>query len=246
MFPRLVVCDLELFGVTGSFTKASGLCTLPINIVNEKIYLVLWLTFIAASLVSLLQLLHQALFLAPVFRPYVIPRLSSSTLVSRKVIRVVWSASVHQLVQSRSGEQADDARLLRWHGNTRLFTLLTPNKQLDNDLIFQVLLQLIASNCDTSQFSALVQQLTHEQRLEFWSAFHGATLSKVEVQISCDCPHQTLCCCLILWIHAAGHSMGNRIFDYLCLSLNLLKKFCALVKLSVLNIFIHMLHLNLS
>ena len=89
MFPRLVACDMELFGVSGSFTKASGLCTLPINIVNEKIYLVLWLTFIAASLVSLLQLLHQALFLAPVFRPYVIPRLSSSTLISRKVIRVV-------------------------------------------------------------------------------------------------------------------------------------------------------------
>ena len=93
MFPRLVVCDLELFGVTGSFTKASGFCTLPINIVNEKIYLVLWFTFIAASLVSLLQLLHQALFLAPAFRPYVVPRLSSSTLVSRKVIRVVCSAS---------------------------------------------------------------------------------------------------------------------------------------------------------
>ena len=89
VFPRVVACDMKLFGVTGSFTKASGLCTLPINIVNEKIYLVLWLTFIAASLVSLLQLLHQALFLAPVFRPYVIPRLSSSTLVSRKVIRVV-------------------------------------------------------------------------------------------------------------------------------------------------------------
>ena len=89
VFPRVVACDMKLFGVTGSFTKASGLCTLPINIVNEKIYLVLWLTFIAASLVSLLQLLHQALFLAPVFRPYVIPRLSSSTLVSRKVI--AWS-----------------------------------------------------------------------------------------------------------------------------------------------------------
>ena len=77
---------MEVFGVSGSITKASGICTLPINVVNEKIYLVLWLTFVLASLLSLVQVLHQALLVAPSLRPYIVPHLSPSPLVSRQVI----------------------------------------------------------------------------------------------------------------------------------------------------------------
>ena len=85
-FPRVVDCEMEVFGVSGSITKASGICTLPINVVNEKIYLVLWLTFVLASLLSLVQVLHQALLVAPSLRPYIVPHLSPSPLVSRQVI----------------------------------------------------------------------------------------------------------------------------------------------------------------
>ena len=36
------------------------MCTLPVNIVNEKIYVILWFAFLAHTLVSLLQLIRQA------------------------------------------------------------------------------------------------------------------------------------------------------------------------------------------
>ena len=36
------------------------MCTLPVNIVNEKIYLILWFAFLAHTIVSLLQLIRQA------------------------------------------------------------------------------------------------------------------------------------------------------------------------------------------
>jgi len=126
VFPRVVACQMEVFGVSGSYTKASGFCTFPINVVHEKIYLVLWLAFVLASLLSLVQLLHQALLVAAPLRPYLVPHLSPSPLVSRQVTRLM-----------RRGT----------YGN-------------------MVLLRLIASNCDSSQFSSLVQLLVQEQQLE--------------------------------------------------------------------------------
>ena len=52
------MCSMDTFGVTSSVTKASGMCTLPVNIVNEKIYLILWFAFLAHTIVSLLQLIR--------------------------------------------------------------------------------------------------------------------------------------------------------------------------------------------
>jgi len=126
VFPRVVACEMQVFGISGSHTKASGICTLPINVVNEKIYLVLCLAFALTSLLCLVQLLHQALLVAPPLRPYILPNLSPSSLTSRQVNRLMMRGS---------------------YGN-------------------MVLLRLIASNCDSSQFSALVQFLVYEQQLE--------------------------------------------------------------------------------
>ena len=125
MFPRLVVCDLELFGVTGSFTKASGFCTLPINIVNEKIYLVLWFVFLAHAILSMLQLIRQASLLVISFRSFLTPSLTSSKITQHLMRQLLLKATF---------------------GDT-------------------VLLQLIAANCDSSQFAALVQLLAKEQGL---------------------------------------------------------------------------------
>ena len=86
---------MQVFGISGSHTKASGICTLPINVVNEKIYLVLWLAFVLASLLCLVQLLHQALLVAPSLRPYILPNLSPSSLTSRQVLSLVYEICYH-------------------------------------------------------------------------------------------------------------------------------------------------------
>ena len=86
---------MQVFGISGPHTKASGICTLPINVVNEKIYLVLWLAFAVASLLCLVQLLHQALLVAPPLRPYILPNLSPSSLTSRQVLSLVYEIWYH-------------------------------------------------------------------------------------------------------------------------------------------------------
>jgi len=126
IFPRLVSCSMEVYGPTSSMEKISGLCSLPVNVVNEKIYLVLWFWFIGLTIISMLQLIRQAALLAASLRSCLSPGLSSSITSPRQVRQLVTRGS---------------------YGDT-------------------VLLQLLAANCDTSQFSALVRHLLREQRME--------------------------------------------------------------------------------
>jgi len=126
VFPRVVMCSMDTFGVTSSVTKASGMCTLPVNIVNEKIYLILWFAFLAHTIVSLLQLIRQAALLMVSLRSCLTPGLTSSLTSPRQVRQLLVRGS---------------------YGDT-------------------VLLQLIAANCDSAQFAALVQLLVRGQRLD--------------------------------------------------------------------------------
>ena len=46
------MCSMSYFGPSGEPTMVSGMCTLPINIVNEKIYFILFVWYILLIIVS--------------------------------------------------------------------------------------------------------------------------------------------------------------------------------------------------
>jgi hypothetical protein len=52
VFPIVVACDMKYFGHTGLPVQVSGMCTLPINIVNEKIYFILFVWYVFLIIVS--------------------------------------------------------------------------------------------------------------------------------------------------------------------------------------------------
>ena len=79
VFPIVVKCSMIYFGPSGDPVNNSGLCTLPINIINEKLYLVLWIWCLALATVSLLSLLFQLLHVFPSYRLVQLRRLSPST-----------------------------------------------------------------------------------------------------------------------------------------------------------------------
>ena len=45
IFPRMTKCTFHKFGTSGDIESHDALCILPVNIVNEKIYVFLWFWF---------------------------------------------------------------------------------------------------------------------------------------------------------------------------------------------------------
>lgn len=63
-FPKVTKCTFHKYGASGTVQKFDGLCVLPLNIVNEKIYVFLWFWFIILSVLSGLTLAYRAAVIA--------------------------------------------------------------------------------------------------------------------------------------------------------------------------------------
>jgi len=80
IFPIIVQCTMNYHGPSGEVMHVSGLCTLPINIVNEKIYLVIWIWYLTMIILTVLSLLGQILLLlAPYLRQVILHREAKDT-----------------------------------------------------------------------------------------------------------------------------------------------------------------------
>jgi len=59
VFPKVTKCTFHKFGPSGTIEKFDGLCILPLNIINEKIYVFLWFWFIIVSIITGIQLVYR-------------------------------------------------------------------------------------------------------------------------------------------------------------------------------------------
>jgi len=84
-FPTVVMCTMSLFGPSGTLSTVSGICTLPLNIIHDKIFLVLWFWLVGLALVALVQLARQTALLSSALRPYLAPTLASEAKARRLV-----------------------------------------------------------------------------------------------------------------------------------------------------------------
>jgi len=57
-------CNFHSFGPSGSIQKIDALCILPLNVVNEKIYVFLWFWFIILAIFSGFTLLYRLVVLS--------------------------------------------------------------------------------------------------------------------------------------------------------------------------------------
>ena len=51
-------CTFHKFGPSGTVQKFDGLCVLPLNIINEKIYVFLWFWFVILAIVTGIQVME--------------------------------------------------------------------------------------------------------------------------------------------------------------------------------------------
>lgn len=73
VFPRMSKCTFYRYGSSGDVQKHDAMCLIPINIMNEKIYIFLWFWYLILSILSGLEVLYRLLiFIVPQFRFYVL------------------------------------------------------------------------------------------------------------------------------------------------------------------------------
>lgn len=63
VFPRITKCMFHHYGPTGDIRKIDTLCLLPLNIINEKIYIVLWFWFIILTVLTSLCIIYRGVLL---------------------------------------------------------------------------------------------------------------------------------------------------------------------------------------
>lgn len=59
IFPTLAKCDFYNFGHSGSMQKRDGLCILPLNILNEKLFAFLWLWYMFLLIVTIFNVMYR-------------------------------------------------------------------------------------------------------------------------------------------------------------------------------------------
>ena len=69
VFPRVTKCSFYSYGASGTVQNHDAMCILPINIVNEKIYVFLWFWLVFLCCVTLLDFIYQIFI---IFNPTVV------------------------------------------------------------------------------------------------------------------------------------------------------------------------------
>lgn len=88
VFPRVTKCTFHRYGSSGDVQKHDSLCILPLNIINEKIYIFLWFWFVVLAVISGWVIIERMVIIFfPHFR-YLYLR-SAARLADRNDIREV-------------------------------------------------------------------------------------------------------------------------------------------------------------
>ncbi|KAG8238732.1 hypothetical protein J437_LFUL016003 [Ladona fulva] len=64
IFPRMTKCTFHKFGSSGEVERHDAVCILPLNVVNEKIYIFLWFWFLLLGFLTTLTLMWRLLAIA--------------------------------------------------------------------------------------------------------------------------------------------------------------------------------------
>merc|ERR1711902_387611 len=63
VFPRVTKCTFQKYGPSGTIQKHDAQCVLPINIINEKIYVFLWFWFCFLSMITAIDILWTSVII---------------------------------------------------------------------------------------------------------------------------------------------------------------------------------------
>ena len=68
IFPKLTSCIYNAYGKSGTRESYNGQCLISLNILNEKIFLFLWMFYVFLTIALIIKLCHFTLYLVPSLR----------------------------------------------------------------------------------------------------------------------------------------------------------------------------------
>lgn len=126
VFPKVTMCEFWEHGQTGQHQTCSATCILPLNIVNEKLYIVLWFWYVFIIAMSLLVVIYRIVSFTTKALRRIIARLRMrhcDYAVLRSVVTSMTVSEYFLLKQfSRNVDPAIFTALLNalYHGRRRL------------------------------------------------------------------------------------------------------------------------------
>ncbi|KAL6442010.1 hypothetical protein ACFW04_002388 [Cataglyphis niger] len=89
LFPKMTKCTIHTFGPAGTVQTHDALCVLPLNVVNEKIFVVLWFWLVFLAGVGCLALIYRIVVFSQSWARVYLLRGAVRVLEKSKVERVV-------------------------------------------------------------------------------------------------------------------------------------------------------------
>jgi len=94
VFPKVGKCTWHSFGKSGTIVTKDSLCVLPLNIVNEKVYIVLYLAYIAVAVAVCLALVYHIVVISvPTMLEFVMRRRMKTAEGARNLVTVLEKSS---------------------------------------------------------------------------------------------------------------------------------------------------------
>jgi len=130
VFPKMAKCTFHTYGPSGTIQNHDGLCILPINIINEKIYVFLWFWFCGLVMWTFIFLCFRAV-----------------TIFSRYCRFLVFCG------RAKSNNRGDIAKVMErfWFGDW--FILMQLCKNMD-DMVFHELVIDLKDRMETTKSAA--------------------------------------------------------------------------------------------
>lgn len=95
MFPTLAKCSFNKYGPSGSIQVFDGLCVLPLNIFNEKIFVFLWFWFLIVAYFSVANIFYRmAVITCPYMRIWLLSTKTNFQVSKENVWKVCRRLSI--------------------------------------------------------------------------------------------------------------------------------------------------------
>ena len=144
IFPRMTKCTFHKFGSSGEIEKHDAMCILPLNIVNEKIYIFIWFWMLLLCALTTMVLIYRIFIIfSPRMRAYLL--YIRFRLVKKECINIINYCLVRQHL-----EGVYLLAILNWHHRQLIRGSLYPNninyeKSFVSLFIFKIIILLLYS-----------------------------------------------------------------------------------------------------